>query len=288
MNKIALYSLVLTLFPTRVPMAIAETDETTTAQEITVEKVGEYRPKSMADKAEAAALIVKQTNEFRKTKELSILTTNETLTQTAKEFAEYMARTGRYGHQADERTPAERAKDQKYDLCFIAENIAYQFRTTGFATAPLAERFVEGWKESPGHRKNMLREAVIETGVAIAQSETTGVYFAVQLFGRPKSAAIDFQVTNQGDREIRYRIGNRKFRLPSRFTRTHHQCQPGHLELLATSENSEGSKMVTKIKLRTQTKIIVTQGTDGTLETEIEEIEASELKLKSSENDSPK
>jgi uncharacterized protein YkwD len=43
---------------------------------------------------------------------------------------------------------------------------------------------VEGWKRSPGHRRNLLAREATQTGVAVARSDQ-GYYYAVQLFGRP-------------------------------------------------------------------------------------------------------
>ncbi len=270
------------------PNAFSQTSETNEFEQITRERVGLYRPKKQADLEKTATLIVNQTNQFRTDQKLKPLKVDEQLTKTAKDFANYMARTGRYGHNADERTPADRAKAHEYELCFLAENIAYQFGTTGFATDPLAKRFVNGWKESTGHRENMLRDYVTETGVAVAQSETTGVYFAVQLFGRPQSAAIKFQVSNQSGEEIQYRIGNHEYSLPSRYTRSHQQCRPGQLELLAKSEMDEVAKPVTKIELKTQTKIVVTLGTDGKLKADVEQVEQNEPKAEPDQTDSAK
>ena len=52
----------------------------------------------------------------------------------------------------------------------------------------LAEDFVQGWKDSEGHRKNMADENMMHVGVAVARSPATGGYYAVQLFGRPSRA----------------------------------------------------------------------------------------------------
>ena len=80
---------------------------------------------------------------------------------------------------------AERARRHGYAWCFIAENIAYQYDSRGFATESLAHGIVEGWKKSAGHRRNLLAREATHTGVAVARSEKTGYYYAVQLFGRP-------------------------------------------------------------------------------------------------------
>jgi uncharacterized protein YkwD len=69
----------------------------------------------------------------------------------------------------------------------VSENIAYQFRSRGFASpAELGHVFVEGWKGSPGHRTNLRDREATEIGVAVAQSARTKRYYAVQVFARPR------------------------------------------------------------------------------------------------------
>lgn len=186
--------------------------------------------------SKTSALIIEQTNEFRKKQGLEPVEKNTALTKAARYFADYMARTDEYGHQADDKTPAQRAKNHGYDYCIVLENIAWQYRSTGFAARELAEEFFQGWKNSPEHRKNMLHPAVTETGVAVARSSDTGKYYAVQMFGRPESQAIDFKVTNRAGSEIRYRIGEKTYPLPPRYTRTHHRCQPADLTFLPPAD----------------------------------------------------
>jgi len=154
---------------------------------VTRERLGRYRPRSTPRLKEAIDGIISRTNEFRKTEMLPPLQRNELLEKTAQEFADYMARTGKYGHEADDRTAVERVRDSKYQFCYVGENIAMQFREIGFATGPLTKAFFLGWKNSPPHRANMLHLDVTETGVGIAQSSQTGAFFAVQLVGRPLS-----------------------------------------------------------------------------------------------------
>ena len=43
----------------------------------------------------------------------------------------------------------------------------------------------------------MLDADATETGISVARSEHTGYYYAVQMFGRPKSDAIEFQISNR-------------------------------------------------------------------------------------------
>jgi uncharacterized protein YkwD len=198
---------------------------------VTKEMTGPYRPKSQADAAKCADLIVAQTNEFRKEQGLPPVAPNEILKQTAQSFAQFMAQTGKYGHEADGQAPTERATAQGYDLCFLAENIAMEFKSNGFATGALAKSFTTGWKNSPAHRENMLRPGVTEIGVAVAQSAETGAYFAVQLFGRPKSQAIEFRITNQLEEAAGYRVGSDSFVLQPGAGRMHSLCQPAAVKL---------------------------------------------------------
>lgn len=170
--------------------------------------------------------ITQRTNEFRRENSLDPLKVSEKLQAAAAEFAQYMARTDTYGHTADGRRPAERAEAQGYEYCLIAENIAYQYRSTGFSDQELAEAFVTGWKESPGHRENMLKEHATQIGVGVARSDKTGYYYGVQMFGRPQSASIEFEVANRAGEMVQYIVGNRTYPLPPRYTRTHHRCRP--------------------------------------------------------------
>jgi uncharacterized protein YkwD len=117
------------------------------------------------------------------------LTVDRRLEDAAREFAAFMARTAKFDHDADGRQPAQRIGAKGYRYCMVAENIAYEFDTRGFASAELAMRFVNDWKGSAGHRANMLGAGAVHTGVAIARSAKTGYYYAVQLFGSPRTGA---------------------------------------------------------------------------------------------------
>lgn len=132
--------------------------------------------------------IVEGTNRFRHEQGVGAVRPDSTLDRTAREFAAYLARTDRFDHEADGRTPAIRARAHGYDYCLVAENIAYQFDSRGFSTSALAQGLVQGWKDSPGHRRNMLDARVIDTGVAVVQSRHSGRFYAVQMFGRRRAA----------------------------------------------------------------------------------------------------
>jgi uncharacterized protein YkwD len=188
------------------------------------------RTQQSANLTETAKLIVAKTNEFRQEQGRAAVKTNPLLTETVREFVAFMARTEKFSHEADGKQPSDRARQHKYSYCVIAENIAYEYSSEGFATADLAARFVEGWKKSPGHRKNMLDPDVTETGVAVAQSEKSGKYYAVAMFGRPRSAAIEFSIKNETDAEVKYEIGDETLALPASSIRTHEMCRSAEVK----------------------------------------------------------
>jgi uncharacterized protein YkwD len=140
-------------------------------------------------------LILKQVNTFRQHHKREPVKLNSDLDDAAEYFAEYMAKTGNYGHQADGKQPSERAREHDYEYCIVLENIAWAYRSDGFTPEELAEQFVSGWENSPGHRKNMLEANVVHTGTAVAQNQESGKYYAVQMFGRPRSAGEDGTLT---------------------------------------------------------------------------------------------
>lgn len=221
---------------------------------------------SKPDLEQVDALILQLTNEFRRTEGRHEVQSNAQLTDTARYIAEYMARTDKFGHFADENTPAGRARKHGYVYCLLNENIAYAFNSSGFPTKELAQEFVEGWKKSPGHRRNMLDPEVTETGVSVAHSSKTGYYYAVQMFGRPVSQRIEFRITNKADTAVEYRLGDRTYSLPPRYTRTHQQCRPSELTVQPPREGAKGTPGTSQtVKPADGSRYVIEQGPDGDL-----------------------
>jgi hypothetical protein len=77
---------------------------------------------------------------------------------------------------------------------------------------------------------------VTEIGVAAAFGKSSGRYYGVQEFGRPKSMAVTFQVSNQSDGEVRYTVDGHVFTLPPRYTRSHERCRAPAVEFLKQGE----------------------------------------------------
>jgi uncharacterized protein YkwD len=188
-------------------------------------------PREGPDLDRAKEQIMAATNQFRKQEKRRELKASAELSKAAQAFAEFMAKTDKYGHEADGKKPAERVTAAGYSYCIVAENIAYQFSSGGFTTDELVKGFMDGWKESPPHRKNLLDPDLDDIGVGLAQSSTSGKYYAVQNFGRPKSKEITFKITNQTEDTIQYTVGDESFSIKPRYTITHHLCRPADLKV---------------------------------------------------------
>ncbi|HEX4780299.1 MAG TPA: CAP domain-containing protein [Usitatibacter sp.] len=132
--------------------------------------------------------IFEGTNRFRHEQGLGAVKNDVALDKVARTFATYLAATDRFDHHADGSSPSKRALAGGYDYCVVSENIAFEYDSRGFTSVALAQGLVQGWKDSPGHRRNMLDPKVIDTGIAVVQSPRTGRFYAVQMFGRRRAA----------------------------------------------------------------------------------------------------
>ncbi|NNJ28175.1 hypothetical protein LzC2_42870 [Planctomycetes bacterium LzC2] len=207
------------------------------------------------------------------------MTRNETLAKAAEKFGRYLAQEGLFGHQAGGTTPAQRVKAAGYDYCSVRENLAYHFDTFGFAAEKLAEVSVEGWIESPGHRKNLLADDVTETGVGVVYDPESGRYFSVQLFGLPSSAAVSFEVENRTEASQTYRVGSREYTLPPRYIQTHKSCTVGAVQVRmgaappaaddATSSDAPPEETAEPLELNSGQVLILRPGEDGSVNPEV-------------------
>jgi len=173
-------------------------------------------------------MIVAQVNQFRSQQGKPELQVHPRLEQAAHDYAQILAHFDKLSHTVDGSQPWDRAVQHGYDYCIILENIAEEFNSQGFATQELVADFVKGWKQSPGHRKNMLDPDVMDTGVGVARSET-GKYYAVQMFGRPKTAEIAFDIANQAGVEVSLTVDGRPQNVPPDETMTFRRCRPAEV-----------------------------------------------------------
>ena len=165
-------------------------------------------------------------NAFRQAHGLRPVSPEPHLQAAARHFADYLVRSGRFAHDADGGDPAGRAEAAGYLYCVIAENLADASSVADFDAGPLGGNFVKGWEHSPGHRENMLKPDVVDTGIAVARaSGPTERYVAVQMFGLPRSAQFSFEVSNLAGRRERYVFDGRTYSLVPRESMRHFACE---------------------------------------------------------------
>src|SRR5262249_61513335 len=83
------------------------------------------------------------------------------------------------------------------------------------------------------HRRNMLDKDVTEFGVGIAHSASSDKYYAVQMFGRPRSDSIAFEVSNRSGDTVQFTVDGKPVTLGPRYTGTYSSCRPPDLVLPA-------------------------------------------------------
>lgn len=140
--------------------------------------------------------IIDQTNIIRVQSRLGRVIASPQLTAAARAYATLLATTGQFSHEVGSK-PAQRLVQVGYHACGFAENIAMRRNQTGFETQVLAKSVIDGWLKSPVHANNLRRPTMTEIGVGVALSpNSAGEYIAVQLFGRPQSQELVFDVKN--------------------------------------------------------------------------------------------
>ncbi|MEN6616630.1 MAG: CAP domain-containing protein [Syntrophorhabdus sp.] len=121
------------------------------------------------------------TNKIRKENNAPLLKENPMLNETAEIRVEDMFKKQYFGHMTPAgEDPADIAKENGYFFRKIGENLAEgQF--------PTNQEVINGWMQSPGHRKNLLSKDYTEMGIAVKRGEFKGAdsIIAVQILGKP-------------------------------------------------------------------------------------------------------
>ncbi|HYD16276.1 MAG TPA: CAP domain-containing protein [Hyphomicrobium sp.] len=105
-------------------------------------------------------------NQYRHEKGLKPLQLNAALTDAAKEHSRDLAKWDRISHYgSDGSNPWDRVKRTGYKPRLAAENVG-----TGQVSF---NEVLRGWKESPGHNKNLLLSDAREMGLALVQDPKT-------------------------------------------------------------------------------------------------------------------
>lgn len=169
--------------------------------------------------------IVRLTNAERQKVGARALQVNPKLAKATREFAAYLARTGKFAHDADGKQPWDRTDAAGYPRSFISENIALQQLPDEPGAEELAAGFLKAWLESEGHRKNLLDPDVYDLGVGVAKGDD-GRWYAVQDFGIPKSKTFQFRVVNETSKPVTYALGGQSFTLGPNVVNTHSLGKP--------------------------------------------------------------
>jgi uncharacterized protein YkwD len=105
-------------------------------------------------------------NQYRREKGLKPLKLNAELTNAAKAHSRDLSKWDRISHYgSDGSNPWDRVKRAGYKAKLAAENVG-----TGQVTF---EEVMKGWKESPGHNKNLLLSDAEHMGIALVQDPKT-------------------------------------------------------------------------------------------------------------------
>ena len=123
-----------------------------------------------------SAAVIQSVNTERATRGLPGLKQDPELAAAAQAHACEMGKRGYFSHEGrNGSTVMTRAKRQGYKACLIAENIA-------LGQGDVAQ-VMASWMGSKGHRTNILRRGVSDTGVGVALQNGRLVW--VQVFARP-------------------------------------------------------------------------------------------------------
>lgn len=127
---------------------------------------------------DAEKRLFQSVNRERAERKLPLLKWDEGLARAARKHAEQMAEQELLAHQVPgEADLATRAHEAGASFSHITENIAM---------GEEASKFHEGWMNSPGHRANILDEAIDSIGIAVFEGEID--FYAVEDFARSVAA----------------------------------------------------------------------------------------------------
>lgn len=206
----------------------------------------------LPDLARTEAAIVMQTNAFRREQKLGDVKPDPKLTEAARAFAAYLARTGRFAHEADGRKPAERIAAAGYKYCRVSENLALNQDSRGFTT-----------------ERNMVEPGVTEIGVGVAQApDAAPKFLSVQLFGRPERLKIEFKVENRAGVGVSYTAQGRTTTIEPRVVVTHTSCAAGDIVFERAGNFLTGTRLDVRLPVSDGATFTLVKGTDGKVKVE--------------------
>jgi Cysteine-rich secretory protein family len=214
--------------------------------------------------------IVEMTNQVRQEQKLPALKINAMLAKAARAFARNVAKSGKFSHTADGRTPAQRAESVGYKHCEIAENLAMDEDSRGFDTGTLALQAIAGWMNSPPHRANILRASVSEIGVGVARAPGPKPKFiSVELFGQPASRSLTFKIKNVANIEVSYSYGGKAYDLKPGRSVVHSSCAQGQLVISKPGGLFSSASEIARFEAENEKLYTLTSDASGTPRLEI-------------------
>jgi uncharacterized protein YkwD len=124
---------------------------------------------------------INRINAIRKEHGLEPLKTNPALVKVARDYSRRMCQENFFSHYDPAgKSAMNRVQSAGVSFQIVGENLAKSYN----ARNPI-QTSVEGWMQSPGHRKNILRKEYTETGLGIWKQGKN--YYFTQLFIRPWS-----------------------------------------------------------------------------------------------------
>lgn len=166
--------------------------------------LGTKKPKVETASWERAVIggIISETNKRRAAHGLPALVGSPGLHRAAHGYAKFLTdgelwgRTTKQAHEMDGRTAAERVDAAGYRWRSVRENLycvggclpewrKKRFAPPGRDPKDIAQSYVQGWMDSPGHRANILAEDVSEIGVGVTFSADGRMSVGVQVFAKP-------------------------------------------------------------------------------------------------------
>lgn len=220
----------------------------------------------LPDLPQTEVAIVALTNAFRQEQRLGAVAPNKELTAAARWFADYLAKSGKFAHEADGREPQQRAAAHGYKYCMVAENLALNLHSRGYTSERLAAEVIEGWKASPPHRRAMLEAGATETGVAVAQvPDKDPKFVSVQLFGRPESLKIKFEIRNAISAPVTYIVDGESQSIEPRTIVTQEMCSPGQITFDRAGNWLSGTALGQRFDLKDGARFTVHAGERGSI-----------------------
>jgi uncharacterized protein YkwD len=214
--------------------------------------------------------IVEMTNQVRREKKLSTLKVNAMLAKAARAYAQRLARTGQFSHTADGRNPGQRAESAGYHFCAIAENLAMDRSNSGFDTGQLALQAIAGWMNSPPHRANILMASATEIGVGVARAPgATAKFISVEMFGRPATDAIKFEIVNLSGANVSYAFEGKTHDLKPRLSITQSTCTPGEIAFSKSAGFFSAATEIARMPAQNEKRYTLKAGANGTVTIDI-------------------